>query len=168
MIDIWSYTWPDLYTRLVTYASIHILTLVVFFCHEINYISFITLFLILFILLSFISVYHFVIAYFVIMHEHLSLYTHSLGLLMTLNSHVQDFGQLLISFRYLCDRTLREELEFLSFLFWYSCLFLFLFLYFSWFVYIRFSFYFCFLYNIMRGYLYVILQWSLIYIGLDL
>ena len=66
-----------LYTRLVTYARLHMFTLVVFFYHDFSYISFITLFLILIILLSFISVYHVVIAYIVLMHEHLSLYTHT-------------------------------------------------------------------------------------------
>jgi len=66
-----------LYTRLVTYAKLHTLTLVVSFCHEISYISFMTLFLILIILLSYISVYHVVISYAVIMHEHPSLYTHT-------------------------------------------------------------------------------------------
>ena len=66
-----------LYTKLVTYARLYILTFFVSYCHEISYISFITLFLILIILLSFISVYHVIIAYVVIMHEHLSLYTHT-------------------------------------------------------------------------------------------
>jgi len=41
-LDIWLYTWPDLYIRLVTYARLHILTLVVPFCHKISYISFIS------------------------------------------------------------------------------------------------------------------------------
>jgi len=55
----------------------------------------------LIILLSFILVYHIVIAYIVIMHEHLFLYTHTLirSLLTTLDSYVQDFGYLLILFR---------------------------------------------------------------------
>ena len=68
-----------LYTRLVTYAKLHILTLVVSFYHDTSYISFITLFLILIILLSSISVYHVVIAYIIFLHEHLLLYIHSLG-----------------------------------------------------------------------------------------
>ena len=66
-----------LYTRLVTYARLHILTLVVPFYHDICYILFIALFLISIILLSFILVYYVVIAYIVVMHEHLSLYTHT-------------------------------------------------------------------------------------------
>ena len=141
MIGIWLYM-TRLYTRLVTYARLHILTLVVFFYHDTSYTSFIALLLILIILLSFISVYHVIIAYVVIMHEHLSLYTHSLGRFWRPWIHTSRiFGHLLMLFRCSCDRTLREESEFLSFWFWYSCLFLFLFLYFSWFMYIRFSFY---------------------------
>jgi len=65
------------YTRLVTYARLHILTLVVSYYHDISFISFIVLFLILIFLLSFILVYHVVIAYLVFMHKHLSLYTHT-------------------------------------------------------------------------------------------
>jgi len=74
---------------------------------------FIALFLILIILLSFISVYYIVIAHIVFMHEHI-FFTHTLirSLLTTLNSYVQDFGHVLILFRCSCDRTLREELEF--------------------------------------------------------
>jgi len=68
-----------LYTRLVTYARLHILTLVVSFYHDTSYISFIVLFLTLIISLSFILVYYVVIAYIVIMHEHFFIYTHSLG-----------------------------------------------------------------------------------------
>jgi len=85
-------------TRLVTYVKLHFLTLVNFFYHDISYISFITLFLILVTLLSYITVYHVVIAYNVVMHEHLYLYTHTLirSLLMTLDSYVQEFGHLLI------------------------------------------------------------------------
>ena len=66
-----------LYTRLVTYARLHILTLVVFFYHDITYISFRPLFLILIILLSFILVYRVVIAYIIFKHEHFFLYTHT-------------------------------------------------------------------------------------------
>ena len=78
-----------LYTRLVTYAMLHILTLVVFFYHDISYISFITLVLILIILLSIISVYYVVVAYIVIMDEHFLLHTLFRSLLTTLDSYVQ-------------------------------------------------------------------------------
>jgi len=46
------------------------------------------------------------------------LFTYTLirSLLTTLDSHVQDFGYLLILFRCSCDRTLCEKLEFLSLL----------------------------------------------------
>ena len=91
MIYIWSYTWPDLHTRLVTYDRLHILTLVVSFCHKISYISFIILFLILSILLSFVSVY-----YVVIIHEHSSLHTLIRSLLMILDSHIQGIGHFYI------------------------------------------------------------------------
>ena len=80
-----------LYTRLVTYARLHILTLVVSFYHDISYIPFIVLFLIFIILSSFISVYHIIITYVVIMHEQFLLHTLIRSLLTTLNSHVQDF-----------------------------------------------------------------------------
>ena len=107
----------------MTYARLHVLTLVVFFYHDVSYISFIRFVLdIDFFSVIFYFSYHVVIAYIVIMHEHLSIYTHTHThtlirlLLMTLNSHVQDFEHLLILFRCLCDRTLREELGFLSLL----------------------------------------------------
>ena len=64
-------------TKLVTHDRLHLLTLVISFYHDTSYISFITLFLILIILLSFILVYHVVIAYIVIMPKYLSLYTHT-------------------------------------------------------------------------------------------
>ena len=51
------------------------------------------------------------------------------SLLMTLDSHVQGIRHLLILFRCSCDRTLHEELELLSFWFWYSYLSLFLLLF---------------------------------------
>ena len=84
-----------LYTRLVTYGRLHILTLVGSFYHDSSYTSFIVLFLILIISLSFISVYYVVIAYIIFMHEQL-FFTHTLirSLLTTLDSHVQDFGHL--------------------------------------------------------------------------
>ena len=47
-----------LYTRLVTYARLHILAFVVSFYHDICYISFMAFFLILISLLSLISFYH--------------------------------------------------------------------------------------------------------------
>ena len=140
MIDICLYTWLDLYTRLVTYARLYILTLVVSFCLKISYISFISCswlsYYPSFQLLCFHFSYHVFIAYVVVMHEHLSLYTHTLirSLLTTLNSHVQGFGHLPILFRCSCDRTLREELEFLPFDYRYSC-------HYSWFLYITLSFY---------------------------
>ena len=81
-----------LYTILVTYARLYILRLVVFFYHDISYISFITLFLILIILLSFISVIILLLFTF-FLYMSTFLFTHTLirSLLTTLDSHVQDF-----------------------------------------------------------------------------
>ena len=105
-----------LYTRLVTYAKLYILRLVVFFYHDISYISFITLFLILIILLSFISVIMLLLITLLLCTNTFP-FTHTLirSLLTILDSHVQDFGHLLILFRCSYDRTLRKELKFLSF-----------------------------------------------------
>jgi len=93
MIDIWLYNMDGWYTRLVTYVRLRILPLVISFYHDINYISFIALVLILIISLSFISVYYVVIAYIIFMHEQL-FFTHTLirSLLTTLDSHVQGIG----------------------------------------------------------------------------
>jgi len=114
MIDIWLYTWPDCipdYWHMLGY------TLVVSFYHDISYISFIVLSLILIILLSFILSGCYCLH--CIMHEHLSLYTYSLGRFWRPWIRTfRTFGHLLIS----CDRTLREELEFLPIWFWYYCL----------------------------------------------
>ena len=71
----------------------------------------------------------------------------SLGRFLTiLNLHVQILNILFYWLGVRWDWTYCEELEFLPFWFWYSCLyfdilssFLFLFLYFPWFLYIRFS-----------------------------
>ena len=148
-----------LYTRLVTYARLHILPLVVSFYHDISYISFITLFLILIILLSFISVIMLLLLTLLLSTSTFP-FTHTLirSLLTTLNSHVQDFGHLLISFRCSCDRTLSEELEFLSLL---ILIFLPLFIPVSTLFLIHAyqiqSLFQCFLYDIMCGCLYGIL-----------
>jgi len=121
-----------LYTRLVTYARLHILTFVVSFYHDISKISFITLFLILIILLSFISVIMLLLLILLLCTNTFPfINTLIRSLLMTLNSHVQDFGHLLTLFRCSCDRTLREELEFSLFdsgilVSFYSCLYTFL------------------------------------------
>ena len=108
------------------------------------------LFLALDLLLSFVHT--------VYMHEYSSFsYTLIRPLLTTLICTSRSFGHLLILFRCSCDHTLREELELLSFWFWYLT---------------SFYSYFCtfldswisdsvstqfFLYDIMRGCLYVIL-----------
>ena len=70
------------------------------FYHDVIYISFTALLLILIILLSFISVYHVVTTYIVLCTITFS-FTHTLirSLLTTLNSHVQDFGHLVTLFR---------------------------------------------------------------------
>jgi len=159
-----------LYTRLVTYVRLHILTLVVPFYHDINYISFIALFLILIILLSFISVYHVVIAYIVIMHEHLSLYTHTHSLGRFWRPWIRTSRYWMF---HVIDQVFDEivcfakswslslvVLVFLSLL--SSCHFLILDIY-----QIQSLFQF-FLYDIMRGCLYVILQWLLIHYSIDL
>ena len=143
MIDIWLYTWPDLYTRLVAYARLHILTFVVFFLswcqlyivhNFVLYISYLVIF-------YFSS--HVVIAY-IAFHARAFLFTHTLirSLLTTLNSHVQGIGHLLILFRCSCDSTVREEIGVSPFLILvFLPFFLFMFLYFSWFMNIRFSLY---------------------------
>ena len=123
-----------LYTRLVTYARLHILTFIVFFLSWCQLYFVHNFILYIGYLVIFYFSYHFVIAYIIFMHEHFSL-THTLirSLLTTLDSHVQDFGHLLTLLRCSCDRTLREEIGVSLFWFWYSCLLLFLFLYSSWF-----------------------------------
>ena len=152
------------------YASLHILTLIVSFYHDISYISFIVLFLILIILLSFISIYHVVIAYIVIMHEHLFFYTHTLirSLLTTLDSYVQilDVSCYWSGVRW--DSICCEELESLSFWFWYSylsCLPVI-----SWFsIYIRFSLYSNSLFIWCHAWIFIChIAVILIYNGLDL
>jgi len=90
-----------LYTRLVTYARLYILTLVVSFYHNVSYISFIALFLTLIILLSFILVIMSLLLILLLCMSTFPLHTHTLirSLLTTLDSHVQNFGHLLILFR---------------------------------------------------------------------
>jgi len=158
-----------LYTRLVTYARLYILRFVISFYHDISYISFITLFLILIILLSFISVYHIVTAYIVIIQENLSLYTHSLG---------RFWRPCICTFRYWIFYALVQVfVEFVRFARSWSFslliliflpLFIPIFVLFLIHVYQIQSLFQFFLYDIMRVCLYVILQWSLIYFSLDL
>jgi len=133
-----------LYTRLVTYVRLYILTLVVSFYYDISYISFIVLFLILIIPLYFISVYHVVIAYIIFIHESSFPYTHIHPLGRFWRPWIRT-SRILDTFLYCSGvcwaRTLREELEFSLFYSgilnsFYSC-----FRTFSWFMYFRFSFY---------------------------
>ena len=79
-----------LYTRLVTYARLHILTLAGSFYHDASYTSFITLFLILIILLSFISVIMLLLLTLLLCTNTFP-FTHTLirSLLTVLDSHVQ-------------------------------------------------------------------------------
>jgi len=94
----------------------------------------------LIILLSFISVYHVVIAYIVIMHEHIFLYTHSLGRSWRPWIRTSRVLDILYCSGVRRARTFREELDFLLFWFWYAflpCLPVI-----SWFwIYTRFSLY---------------------------
>ena len=101
----------ELYTRLVTYARLHILTLVVFFYHDISYISFITLFLILIILFQFIML----LLTLFLCTSTFPLHTLIRSLLTTLNLHVQILDILCSCSGVHWARTLCEELEFLSF-----------------------------------------------------
>ena len=165
MIDIWSFTWPDLYTRLVTYARLHILRLVVSFYHDTSYISFITLFLTLVILLSFILVIMWLLLILLLCTSIFPLHTLIRSLLTTLNSHVQVLDtflycsgvRVLVRFARSWSFSLLVLVFFCSLL--SSCYFLILDRY-----QIQSLFQF-FLYDIMRGCLYVILQWLLIYYG---
>ena len=79
-----------LYTKLVTYARLHILTLVV--KYQLYIVHNFVLDIVYSVIFHF--SYHVVIACIVIMHEHLSLYTHTQALiralLTALDSHVQD------------------------------------------------------------------------------
>ena len=126
ILDIWLYTWPDLYTRLVTYARLHILAWVV------SFLSWCQLYIVhdfvLYIddLVIFYFSYHVVIVY-IVFHARAFLFIHTLirSLLTTLDSYVQGIGHRLILFRCSCDRTLCEEpwvlsFWFLVFLFFYS------------------------------------------------
>ena len=84
-------------------------------------------------------------------------YTLIRSLLTTLDLHVQILDML-----YFSDQVFDEPVHvaWLPIWFWYSCLLLFLFLYFSWFLYTRSAFIpVLYLYDIIRGCLYVILQW---------
>ena len=119
-----------LYTRLVTYARLHIMTLVVSFCHKISYTSSIDLFLILIILLPFIFRLSCYCLHCFYARAPFPLHTHSLGRFWQLWIRTTRILDTLL-FRCSCDRTLREEVEFLSFWFWYSCLSLFLLLLFD-------------------------------------
>ena len=153
MIDI------VLYTRLVTYARLYILTLVVPCYHVISYISFIVCYWYwLFCYLLFWD-YH-VIAYIVFLYTRTFPVTRTLirSLLTTLDSHVQGIGHLLILFRYSCDRTRYEKLESLFFIIGILAILfmLFLILSLSYPVAIFFPIFIC--YHCVR-YLYVILQW---------
>ena len=93
-----------------------------------SYISFIVLFLTLIILLCFISVIMLLLL--VLLYTNTFFFTHTLGCFWRPWIHTSMiFGHLLILFRCSWDRTLREELEFLShwlyvFLLFYSCYFL--------------------------------------------
>ena len=158
-----------LYTRLVTYARLHILILVVFFYHDTSYISFISLFLILIMLLSFISVIMLLLVSLLLCTStFLFTHTHTRSLLTTLDSHVQVIRHFLILFRCSLSSYVSWGAEVSRFCLWYSfsllpsCYFQILDIH-----QIQSLFQF-FLYDIMRGYLYVILQWSLIYYDLDL
>ena len=156
-----------LYTRQVTSARLHILTLLVSFYHDINYISFITLFLILIILLSFISVYHVVIAYIFLCTSTFSLHTHSLGHFW--RSWIRTFGTLDIFLYCSGVRVIVRFARSWSFSRLVLVLFSLVFLLFLDSRYTSDSVFIpIFLYDIMCECLYMILQWSLIYYGLDL
>jgi len=104
-----------LYTRLMTYVRLHILTLVATFYHDTSDISFIPLFLILIILFFFISVIMLLLLILLLCTSTFP-FTDTLirSLLMTLDSYVQilDVSCYWPGVRW--DRTLREELESLS------------------------------------------------------
>ena len=68
-----------LYTRLVSYARLYILTLLVFFYHDIRYISFTALFLILIIFVIFYSLSHCYCLHCYYARTPSSLHIHSLG-----------------------------------------------------------------------------------------
>ena len=115
MIDICLYTWPDLYTRLVTYARLHILTLVLSFCHKISYISFISC--------SWLSYYPsfqfnmlLLLMQLLYTSTFLFTHTHSLGRFWRPWIHMSKILDTFLLFRCSCDRTLREEPEFLFFI----------------------------------------------------
>ena len=148
-----------LYSTLVTYIRLHILTLVFLF-------SWYQLYIVHRFILD---IDYFVIFYFSLSccsclcyyaRASFSLHTHTLirSLLMTLESHIQDFRHFLILFRCSCDRKLHEELEFISFDYCIllSCLpVIFWFLIYIYIYQIQ-SLFLVFLYDIMCGCLYVI------------
>ena len=157
-----------LYTKLVTYARLHILILVVSFYHDISYISFIPLFLILIILFFLFQLSCCYCLYCYYVRVHFPLQIHSLGRFWWPWIHTSRYWMF-----HVIDQVFDEivrfarswnlslvVLVFLSLL--SSCHFLILDIY-----QIQSLFQF-FLYDIMRGCFYVILQWSLIYYSLDL
>jgi len=151
MIDIWLYKMTRLYTRLVTYARLHLLILVasslswyqwyvvLSFVHDIDY------------SVIFFFSYHVFIAQIVIMlNIFLFTHTHTLisSLLTTLDLHVQDFGHLLILFRCSLSSYASWESGVSLFWFWYSFLSCLPFI--SWFsIHIRFSLYSSSFYTIL-------------------
>ena len=118
-----------LYTSLVTYARLHILTLVVSFYHDTSYISFITLLLTI-ILLCFISVIM-LLLFALLCTNTFSLYTHSLGRFWQpwiRTSRVLDIFLYCSGVRVIVhSRGAGVPL----FWFWYSCISLFLLLFFN-------------------------------------
>ena len=112
-----------LYTKLVTYGRLYILTLVVSFYHDVSYILFIPLFFTLIILLSFISVIMLLLLTLLYARAYFSLHTLTRSLLTTLDSYVQGFGHLPILFRCSLRSYACKEVELPSVWFCYSYLF---------------------------------------------
>ena len=101
-----------LYIRLVTYARLYILTLVVPYYHDISYISFRVCYwywLFCYLLFQFIMLLLLTLLFCTSTFSFT--YTLIRSLLTTLDSHVQGIGHLLILFRYSCDRTRYEKME---------------------------------------------------------
>ena len=162
MIDIWLYTWPDLYTRLVTYARLYILTLVVSFYHDIRYISFMIFFDIEYSVIFCFSLSCCYCLHCFYARAPFPLHTHTLirSLLTTLNLHVQILDVLCPCSGVRWARTLCESLEFFSF--GSGILISLVFMLFPGSRYISDSVFISilYLYDIMHRCLYVILQWS--------
>jgi len=161
-------TWLYLYINYDRHLTVHMTWLGHLILYDWLYYF---LFMILIIWLSFISVYHVVIVHTIYMHEHFSFLIHSLGRFWRPWIYTSRYWICFILVircsmsHACCDKF--EVSPYLILVFlppFYSCFYTFLDSFISDSVFILFLY----LYDIIRGCLYVILQWSLIHNSIDI